>query len=363
MSKSPEQFCLGPLMKDIDKECNKLDLDSKDETDFKSSLEQNFSSKDSTFSSVSLFSPSLEPCESSDSSYFSLNNILLTFKSQKLTKELQKNLLYESQESINNIINRLSGTFRIIIKNKNGNYFCTDLLKISSKQQRLKILKELSNNLCEDCVDDFATHPIQKLIELSSTEEEYKLLLSSFNDLQKILISAMNQNGTFVIQKLIVYIPEKSRIEFNFLFVKLFCILSRDMYGVCAVKKFIAYSKDELILKQVLNCLITNFVNISQNQYGNYLVQYLLEKWWKTNEGEYIKRIIISKFPILSKNQYSSYICHLFIRLCSNKEKMFLFSSLNNNKFLAKYNNNFQNKNSSNENTSEEKNPKNGNSK
>ena len=349
MSISQDKFCLGGLMKNNEKESNINDLDSKDETEFKSSIEQKFSSQDSDFSSFSsnLFSPALELC---NPSYFSINNILMTFKDQKLTKELQKNLLYATQETINNILKELSGSFRTIIKNKNGNYFCTDLLKVCNKEQRLIILKELSINLSEDCIDDFATYPIQKLIELSSSEEEYKLLLFSFNDLQKILIAAMNQNGTFVIQKLIVYIPEKSRIEFNFLFVKLFCILSRDMYGVCAVKKFIGYSKDELILKEVLNSLITNFVNISENQYGNYLIQYLLEKWWKTNEGEYIKSIIISKFQILSKNQYSCYICHLFLRLCSIEEKKLLFSSLNNNKFYGK-NNNFKNKTSLKQNT------------
>ena len=158
-----------------------------------------------------------------------------------------------------------------------------------------------------------------------------------------MFIASLNQNGSFVIQKLIVYIPENFRMEFNSIFVKLFCILSRDMYGVCTVKKFICYTKNELLIKQILNSLLTNFVNISSNQYGNYLIQYLLEKWWKTKEGLYLKKMIMTKFQILASNHYSAYVCDLFFKLCNNEEKKLLFSSYNNYQAIRK-NNNLKNK-------------------
>jgi len=361
MSTTPERYCLGGLMKDIDKEYNPKEVDydiSKDETTYKSSQEQKFSSNDSTFSfpfPLNLFSPALEKPNFSnfqsqnnmnnidESDPFSKYNILMSFNSQRSTKILQKSLSESPKETIDKILNELSGDFRMIVKNKNGNYFCTDLLKVCDKNQRIKILKELSPTISEDCTDEFGTHPIQNLIELASSEEEYNLLLASFNDLNKILMASLNQNGSYVIQKLIVHIPEKFRMEFNLMFVKFVCILSRDMFGVCTVKKFIGYTKNELIVKQILNCILTNFVNISGNQYGNYLIQYLLEKWWKTSEGVYLKKLIISKFQVLASNHYSSYICDLFLKLCNTEEKKHLVSSLNNYKTINK-NNNIKNK-------------------
>ena len=128
-------------------------------------------------------------------------------------------------------------------------------------------------------------------------------------------------------------------MEFNLMFVKFVCILSRDMYGVCTVKKFIGYTKNELIVKQTLNSILTNFVNISGNQYGNYLIQYLLEKWWKTEEGVYLKKLITSKFQTLASNHYSSYICDLYLKLCNTEEKKHLLSSLNKYKTIDKNNN------------------------
>ena len=352
MSTSPEIYCLGGLIKDLDKEfiLDELDNDlSKDETSYKSSKEQKFPSTDSVFSypyDINLFSPSLnkfslysDPQLFIDKSVlFSKNNIFNSFNSQKSTKILQKTLVDSPKEMIDNILEELSGNFRTIIKNKNGNYFCSDLLKVCNKDQKIKILKELSENISKDCTDEFASHPIQNLIELASDEEDYKLLLSSFNNMDAVLMASLNQNGSYVIQKLIVHIPETFRMEFNLIFVKFVSILSRDMYGVCTVKKFIGYTKNELIVKQILNSILTNFVNISANQYGNYLIQYLLEKWWKTGEGVYLKKIITSKFQILATNHFSSYICDLFLKLCSSEEKRNLVDSLNNYKTIRKNN-------------------------
>ena len=353
MSISPERFCLGGLMKEIDKEYDIEEIDSKIDTLYKSSLEQNISSNDSNFSSRfsnSLIFPYLETPNSltlknkeNTEITFSKDNILMSFKNQTLTKQLQKSLYEMSKENIDNIIKELSGNFTKIIKNRNGNYFCSDLVKVCNAEQRIIILKELSGTLSEDCMDEFGTHPIQNLIELSSSEEEYKLIVSSFNDCNKILMASLNLNGAFVIQKLIVYIPEKMRIEFNNIFVKLFCILSRDMYGVCTAKKFIGYTKNELIVKQVLNIILTNFVTLSNNQYGNYLMQYLLEKWWRTPEGVFLKKMIILKYQTLAANHYSSYICDLFLKLCSHEEKKKILSTFNNYKVFGK-NNNLKNK-------------------
>ena len=69
---------------------------------------------------------------------------------------------------------------------------------------------------------------------------------------------------------------------------------------------------------------MNNFVNISENQYGNYLIQYILEYWWNIKEGLFLKQICISKFLIVDGNHFSSYIYDLFIKLSIHKEKKFI---------------------------------------
>ena len=350
-SSSPERYCLGGLMKDIDKEPSPrdYDFDSKDETSYKTSGEQKLS-LDSIYSfrsSNSIFTPSIEKSNFNSEDvkiktgspfFFSKKTIMSAFTNQKTTIILQKSLNNATKETLDNIIDEMSGCYSSVIRNKNGNYFCSDLFKVCDKSQRIKVLKELSNTLSEDCIDEYGTHPIQTLIELAESEDEYKLLLLSFNDYNKILRAALSQNGTYVIQKLIRHIPEKYRMEFNLIFVKFVCILSMDMYGVCTVIKFINYTKNEIIEKQLLNLILTNFVNISENQYGNYLVQNIMEQWWKTSKGIYLKKICIDKFHLLAGNHYSSYVCDIFLKLSSLEDKKLLMSSLINCKTINLFN-------------------------
>ena len=345
MSISSEQYYLGGLINEIDKDLNPNNFDkiiSKEETTYKTPQEQFFSSKSSDipkaipnpFFSPALKTSSINQLNTLNSQKIKLvpkNNFLLIFNNQKTTKEYQKKLIGASNKYIENIVNELAGSFRLVIKNKNGNYFCSDLIKNCNKEQRIKILKELSNTMNLDCVDEFGTHVIQKLIECASGEEEYNLLLSSFNSPNSIFMSAKDQNGTYVIQKLIVHIPEKFRMNFNIIFINFVCPLSKDVYGVSTVKKFIGYTQNESLRKQFLNIIFNNIVNISSNQFGNYLIQYLLEKWWKSSEGIYLKKLIFSKFLILASNYYSSFICDLFYKLSSEDEKKSLATFIKSN--------------------------------
>ena len=284
----------------------------------------------SSFLNIPLFSPSTEELNSYIPQ-MSQKQVLNVFKSQNSTKQLQKQLVGISKENIDKIINELSGVFSKVIKDKNGNYFCSSLINICSQEQRIKIIKELTNTMNEDCNNEYGAHPIQNLIKSASSEEEFKLILSSFNDFTKIILASMNKYGTYVIQKIFEYIPESIRTDFNLTFVNSSFFLSKDLYGVFAVRKFIAHTKNEYIVNTFFSLIMTNFVNISDNNYGNILIQYLLEKWWNKREGQMLKCYIVSKFKDLSKKQYSVYVCNLYLKLCSEKEKELLFASFNKN--------------------------------
>ena len=340
-SSSPERKCLGGLMKEIDQDSPRED--SKDETAYKTLGEQKLS-LDSIYpfssNSNSLFSPNIKQKKDNNSPVFNINTILSAFGSQKTTIILQKSLPDMSKEDLDGIIKEMKGYYSVIIKNKNGNYFVSDLLKVCSKEQRIEILKELGKNINDDCIDEYGTHPIQTLIELAKSEDEYKLLLYYFNDFNKILKATLNQNGTYVIQKLIVHIPEKNRMDFNLIFVKFICILAMDMYGVCTAIKFINYTRHELIEKILLNIILTNFVSIAENQYGNYLIQNIMEKWWNTNKGIFLKKICMEKFHKLARNHYSSYVCDIFLKLSNLQDKKLLMTMLINGKTIGSFDNN-----------------------
>ena len=254
--------------------------------------------------------------------------ILTSLKNQKTTIILQKIIMEAKSDVIESIVNELKGEYRRIMNDKNGNYFCTDLFKICNQKQRIQILQELHQTLSDDAINNYASHPIQTLIEFSSSEEEYKLILYSFNDYNKLLLDSSDPNGAYVIQKIITRIPERFRQDFNFIFASFIGFVSTQKFGIVAVKKFISCTKNEQIMGQMVNMIKNNFMNLARDKYGNYLIQYLLEKWSHFPEGEEIKQLIAQNFKILSQIKYSSFICEFFIKIMNEDEKIEFIKTL-----------------------------------
>ena len=55
-------------------------------------------------------------------------------------------------------------------------------------------------------------------------------------------------------------------------------------------------------------------MDFAMDQYANYLIQFLLEKWKETPEGNEIKKIIRENFLMMCEKKYSSFICEKFIK-------------------------------------------------
>lgn len=170
--------------------------------------------------------------------------ICSAFRNQQSTIFLQRVIMGANAEVIEHIIKELTGLFRKIIKDKNGNYFCSDLFKACEQKHRIIVLQELSSSISEDCSNAFATHPIQTLIDRASSEDEYNLILASFNDYNKFLFAALDPNGAYTIQKIIERIPERYRGNFNIIFTSFIGFISKKkIWNSCRQEIYFLYKK------------------------------------------------------------------------------------------------------------------------
>ena len=253
-----------------------------------------------------------------------INNFFPFIFSRKVIKDsllcqqkiiyLQRELRGANKSIIEFIVNELDGIYREIIFDKNGNYFFSDLIKVCEQKHRIKILEELSPTLSEDCLNCFATHPIQTLIDRAANETEYKYILISFNDYNKFLTASLDPNGAYTINKIIERIPNRFRSEFNYIFCSFIEFISKNKFGIITVKKFIACSKSDAINSLVMNYIRNNFMDLAANQYANYLIQFLLEIWKNTPEWEEIKEMIFKNFQALCEKKYSSLFVNYLLK-------------------------------------------------
>ena len=270
------------------------------------------------------------PNQNSQFSNIELNKkvIMSSMNDQKTVFILQKILNESKSTEIKLIVKELIGEYRKLILDKYGNFFCKDLFKICDQNERVTILKELSPTISEDCCNNYATHPLQALIEYSSTEEEYGLILYSFNDYNKLLLATTDPNGSYVIQKIIMRIPERFRANFNFLFSSFIGFVCKKKYGIVAVKKFIEFTRGENTTQQIMNAIKLNFMNFAVDNYGNYLIQFILEKFANFPEGKEIKNLIFQNFNVMCKSKYSSFNCELYVKMLTSEEKSELIKTL-----------------------------------
>lgn len=137
---------------------------------------------------------------------------------------------------------------------------------------------------------------------------------------------AYNSNGSYVIQKVFSHIPDNQRLVFNKIIYDNLLYLSLDVYGICIVKKYLLQSIDYLIIS--IGLFIKHFIQIAENQYGNYLMQFILETYWNRPELIQLKQVIWNSFVRLSCNKYAFHISDIYISLLSQIEKKMLLSGL-----------------------------------
>jgi hypothetical protein len=158
-----------------------------------------------------------------------------------------------------------------------------------------------------------------------------KIILSSISD--KEIEMALNTNATHVLQKIILIIPEQNRQNLNEKLFSNLINLCFDSNGICLVKKLISSTKIFLNKKRIINILKTRCLEISQNQFGNYVIQFLIEEWGINFCNEIVSKII-ENICKLSMQKYSSNVSEKIIELIDEKNIDYVYEKLFDTNFL-----------------------------
>ena len=240
------------------------------------------------------------------------------------------NQTYEfSLNEINLLISNLKGHFFHLMMGKNSNYFISNLIINAAKKQKLYILSEIYNQIDILAINDYGSHPLQTLIEKASSKDEIIMIINGITAKNKLIEISKNQNGTYVIQKIISYFNENYRTKINKIIFKHFVDLCYNMNGVYVIKKFINNCENEQILLSLLSLFIKNFLNISENQFGNFAIQVFIDKISKKEKYfSILHQTITFNFIRLSINKFGSRVIECFIDKINNRNKLQLFHYL-----------------------------------
>lgn len=277
----------------------------------------------------------------SDSEEIDLSNKSALFNAltsnKKILKLQEKISSKMTQKEISLILTQLKGNYSKVICGKYSNYFINDLIKKATKKHKIQILREIYLVIDKLAMHEYGTHPIQTLVEKASSKEEIVMIINSISNKNKFLTLAKNPSGTFVIQKIITNFHENYRKKINTLLIENLLNLSLDVHGVCVVKKFISNCEDQNMLYVIVSVFLSNFMQISENKYGNYAIQSLIDKlYFHKNLFGFLKQKIVSHFVELSTSSFGVHIVDSFLKKLTVEEKQSIFYYLTGNLLIQK---------------------------
>ena len=255
-----------------------------------------------------------------------LNNI--PFLSKMDIKYLSPSYQFTLNE-IDSILQKLKGHFFQLMTGKNSNYFISNIIINATKKQKLIILSEIYPQIDTLAISEYGSHPLQNLIEKASSKDEIIMIINAITAKNKFIEIAKDVNGTYVIQKIISYFNENFRTKVNQIILNNIVELCNDMFGVCVIKKFINNCQNQECIYFLLVTFINNFVNISENQFGNYAIQIFIDKI-ALNEKmlSVLEQHIFLNFLRLSVHRFGSRVIENYIEKLRKKKKRKILSIL-----------------------------------
>ena len=233
----------------------------------------------------------------------SLTNILCNKNGINQIKNLLKNKKYNTDliRKIILILNKENG-LQVVFKNIYGNYFIQHLFpKMNSDLIQLTI-DLISSDFANIAKTPSGTHCLQELLNYINDSEKEISIIKAIKYKEKEM--AFDNYAIYVLKKIISIIPDIKRLRLNNLIIVNAKELSLNANSVFILKTFISTCTIEENKKKILNALKKNFMIISQNPFGNYVIQYILEVW-PFKECELIVYEIFNKATELSCQRFS----------------------------------------------------------
>ena len=215
------------------------------------------------------------------------------------------------------LINKISVYFQNLMCDTYGNYFCQKLYNISELEQRIIILNSLKDCFLNISKNSCGAHVIQFIIGEAKSKEEKKTIIEYISNHELEL--AFDPEGTHVLQKIISCFPENESQSISdiLLIPENLNALCQDSKGIGVMKKLILNTKNENNKLKIINVVNNNYIEIAQNPFGNYIIQYIFEEWDINISFTLIKNCVNNSI-IFATQKYSSNVIAKIIELFVN---------------------------------------------
>jgi hypothetical protein len=155
-----------------------------------------------------------------------------------------------------------------------GNYLCQKLIEHAADTQRLSVITKVAPDLVAISLNMHGTRAVQKLVETIITPQEVELVVNALRASVVTLIKDLN--GNHVIQRCLHHLSSADN-QFIYDAVAKHCVsVATHKHGCCVLQRCIDYATITQ-KRQLINEIVANALELVQDAFGNYVVQYILD--------------------------------------------------------------------------------------
>ncbi|CAD8106521.1 unnamed protein product [Paramecium sonneborni] len=226
---------------------------------------------------------------------------------------IQQSFIQGNDFQKDKIFKALIDDLPLLSKHKFGNYVIQKIIENSNQNFRTLIFEQLQFKILEMCYDKFGCRVIQKLLEYMQTQQKIQLIQQIKGQVLNLIF---DQCGNHVIQK-IIDLASEAEFLIDVVTNNVDHIVSHP-YG-CRIAQKCLEIFPNYKLQQLYISLIPLCERLSFCQYGNYIVQHMI------NQGppkgfEVIGKFIKARILEVSQDKFASNVAQKYITFAQDDD-------------------------------------------
>ncbi|KAL3829071.1 hypothetical protein ACJIZ3_017873 [Penstemon smallii] len=205
-----------------------------------------------------------------------------------------------------------------------GNYVIQKFFEHGMASQRRELAANLFGHVLTLSLQMYGCRVIQKAIEVVDVDQKIKMV----EELEgQVMRCVRDQNGNHVIQKCIECVPEEHIQFIVTTFFDQVVTLSTHPYGCRVIQRVLEHCEDEKTQTKVMEEILGSVSMLAQDQYGNYVVQHVLQHG-KPHERTTIIRELAGNIVQMSQQKFASNVVEKCLTFGDPNERQLLVNEM-----------------------------------
>ncbi|KAL9230148.1 hypothetical protein vseg_005536 [Gypsophila vaccaria] len=271
-----------------------------------SGMTGNWHSEAAAFMEQSFGSSLLDEFKSNKTKCFELaeiaNHVVEFSADQYGSRFIQQKLETATAEEKNMVFHEIIPQALSLMTDVFGNYVIQKFFEHGTASQIKELADKLTGHVLTLSLQMYGCRVIQKAIEVVDLDQQKEMVVELDGHIMRCV---RDQNGNHVIQKCIECIPEDAIQFIITTFYDQVVTLSTHPYGCRVIQRVLEHCHDPTTQRMVMDEVMKSVCMLAQDQYGNYVVQHVLEHG-KPHERTAIISKLTGKIVQMSQQKFAS---------------------------------------------------------